>query len=105
MALVPISLIFELVFLFLGIILYRENLTLERLVAVGLFFFEIPLLTSSQQFFTDASGALAVATVSIPSTLLGYLVFADFLLIFIAVYRWWDLYGAQKKAKEATAGP
>ncbi len=105
MALIPISLIFELAFLFLGIILYRENLTLERLVAVGLFFFEIPLLTASQQFFTDTSGTLTVATASIPSILLGYLVFADFLLIFIALYRWWDLYDAQRKVKETTAGP
>jgi len=105
LALVPISLVFELAFLFLGIILYRENLTLERLVAVGLFFFEIPLLTASQQFFTDASGTITVATASIPATLLGYLVFADFLLIFIALYRWWDLYDAQRKVKEATAGP
>ena len=105
MALVPISLIFELVILFLGIILYRENLTLERLVAVGLFFFEIPLLTAPQQFFTDASGTLTVTTASIPTTLLGYLVFADFLIIFIALYRWWGLYDAQKTVNETTAGP
>lgn len=91
MALIPISLVFELAFLFLGITLYRENLTLERLVAVALFFFEIPLLIGSQQFFTDASGTLTVTTASIPSTLLGYLVFGDFLLIFIALYRWWEL--------------
>jgi len=101
----PLSLIFEVVFLFLGVILYRENLTLERLVGVGLFFFEIPLLTANQEFFTDASGTLAESNVAIPSTLLGYLVFADFLLIFIALYRWWDLYDAQKKVKETTAGP
>ena len=105
LALVPLSLIFELVFYFLAIILYRENLTLERLVAVGLLFFEIPLLTANQQFITDASGALAVSSIAIPTTLLGYAVFANFLLIFIALYRWWDLYDAQKKAKEATAGP
>jgi hypothetical protein len=104
MALVPLSLIFEVIFLFLGIILYRENLTLERLVAVGLFFFEIPLLVANQEFFTDASGSLAETNIAIPQPLLGYLIFADFLLIFIALYRWWDLYMAQKKATEVTAG-
>jgi hypothetical protein len=98
MALIPVSLVFELAFLFIGIILYRENLTLERLIAVALFFFEIPLMTASQQFFSDASGTLTVVTASIPSTLLGYLVFADFLLIFIALYRWWQLWIADKKA-------
>jgi hypothetical protein len=101
MALVPISLVFELAFLFLGVILYRENLTLERLVAVALFVFEIPLLVGSQQFFTDASGTLTVTTASIPSTLLGYLVFADFLLIFVALYRWWELRVAMIDANKA----
>jgi len=105
MALVPLSLIFEIVFLFLGVILYRENLTLERLVAVGLFFFEIPLLTANQEFFSDASGSLVESNVALPTILLGYLIFADFLLIFIALYRWWDLYMAQKKVKEFNAGP
>jgi len=105
MALVAISLIFEIVFLFLGIILYRENLTLERLIAVGLFLFEIPLLIANQEFFTDSSGVLAETNIAIPQPLLGYLVFADFLLVFIALYRWWDLHLAQKQAKEATANP
>jgi len=100
MALIPISTVFEVLILFLGVILYRENLTLERLVAVGLFFFEIPLLIAPQEFFIENSGSLVNATLSIPSGLLGYLVFADFILIFIALYRWWDLYDAQKKAKE-----
>jgi hypothetical protein len=103
MALVPLSLIFEIVFLFLGIILYRENLTLERLVAVGLFVFEIPLLIANQEFFTDASGTLVESNVALPTTLLGYLVFADFLLIFIALYRWWDLHIAQARVKDASA--
>jgi hypothetical protein len=100
LAFIPLSIIFEIIFFFLGIILYRENLTLERLVAVGLFFFEIPILIAPQEFFVENSGILTNATVSIPSGLLGYLIFADFLLIFIALYRWWDLYDAQKNAKE-----
>jgi hypothetical protein len=75
-------------------------LTLERLVAVGLFLLEIPLLTANQQFFSDASGTLALLSIAIPQPLLGTVVFADFLLVFIALYRWWDLYDAQKKARE-----
>ena len=100
MAFIPLSLIFEVLFFFLAIILYRENLTLERLVAVGLLLFEIPLLTAPQQFFTETAGVIAVSSASIPTTPLDLFVFADFLLVFIALYRWWDLYDAQKNAKE-----
>jgi hypothetical protein len=103
MALYPLTPIFEIVFLFLGIILYRENLTLERLVAVGLFLFEIPLLTANQQFYSDASGSLTLVSIAIPQPLLGITVFANFLLVFIALYRWWDLYIAQNRVKEASA--
>jgi len=105
MALYPLTPVFEITFLFLGIILYREDLSLERLVAIGLFFFEIPLLTANQQFFSDASGTLTLVSIAIPQPLLGYTVFADFLLIFIALYRWWGLRAAEKTLKRATQSP
>lgn len=99
MALVPLSLIFELMFFFFAMNLWRENVTLERLVAVGLLLFEIPLLTAPQQFFTETGGVLALTSASIPATPLDIFVFADFLLVFIALYRWWSLYDIQRNMK------
>jgi hypothetical protein len=100
MALVPVSILFEIFFASLALILYRENLTLERLVAVGLLIFEIPLLTLPQQFYTDASGTLTLTTIAFPAPILGYVVFAMFLLIFVALYRWWELYLAQRNLRQ-----
>lgn len=100
MALVPVSILFEIFFASVALILYRENLTLERLVAVGLLIFEIPLLTLPQQFYTDSSGTLTLTTIAFPAPILGYVVFAMFLLIFIALYRWWELYVAQRNLRQ-----
>lgn len=103
MALYPLTPVFEILFFFLFVILYREDTTIERLIAVGLLFFEIPLLTANQQFFSDASGTLSLVSIAAPQPLLSYVIFANFLLIFLALYKWWDLHDAKKKVAEANA--
>jgi len=100
MALVPVSILFEIFFASIALILYRENLTLERLVAVGFLLFEIPLLTLPQEFITDSSGSLVETTIAFPASIQGYVVFAMFLLIFVALYRWWELYVAQRNLRQ-----
>lgn len=96
MALVPISQIFEILFISIAFILYRENLTLERLTACAMLFFEIPLITLPQQFFSDAGGSLSLVTIAFPAAIIGYVVFADVILIFVALYRWWELHEAEE---------
>jgi hypothetical protein len=100
MALVPVSILFEIFFASIALILYRENLTLERLVAVGFLIFEIPLLTLPQEFYTTDSGTLTETNIAFPAAIQGYVVFAMFLLIFVALYRWWELYVAQRNLKQ-----
>jgi hypothetical protein len=100
MAFVPVSTLFEIFFASIALILYRENLTLERLVAVGFLIFEIPLLVLPQEFITDSSGTLVEANVAFPAPVLPYVVFAMFLLIFIALYRWWQLHLALSGIRE-----
>jgi|SRR5437773_1406549 len=101
MALVPLSLIFEVLFFFLAIILYRESNELERLLACGLMFFEIALLVAPQQFFTDAGGTLAATTIAFPSALQGYIVFATFLLEILMLYKLWELHHLRDVAGKA----
>jgi hypothetical protein len=101
MAVVPVSILFEIFFASIALILYRENLTLERLVAVGFLLFEIPLLTLPQEFFIENSpGVLVETTIAFPAAIQGYVVFAMFLLVFVALYRWWELYVAQRNLKQ-----
>ena len=92
MAFIPLSLTFEVIFIFLAIMLYRESNELERLLACGLMFFEIALLVAPQEFYTDASGTISETTIAFPAALQGYVIFAVFLIEILMLYKLWELH-------------
>jgi hypothetical protein len=97
LAFIPLSTIFEVVFAVLWLLLYRSSLTLERLCGVGFAILEIPLLTLPQQNFIESSGTLTLGTLAFPAPIIGYVTIGMLLLIFISLYRTWDLYSLNKE--------
>lgn len=87
MALIPVSIIFEILFAVLALILIDRSANLAKVVAVGLWTFEIILIdTVPQQFFSDSTGTLALTTIAFPAAIQGYVTFAVVIVWLYLIY-------------------
>lgn len=92
MSFIPMSVLFELAFIFLGAWLMKGN-RVERILAIGLFAFAMILVGTSQVFIiiNDSTGTISQSSIAFPSLLVGYVEFAFMLLFFLACFGLWRL--------------
>ena len=84
MALIPVSLFFEFFLVVLGFILLDGRLP-SRMAAMGCFTFVIVLVTNTQIYVLESSGALSDLTRAYPTALLGPLVFVLMIFWYVAL--------------------
>jgi len=97
MALVPVSQLFEILFAVISILLLERPTALSKMVAIGLWTFEIPLLTLNQEFYSDVTGTLAETTIAFPSAILGYVMFG---IVMVWIYEMYNAYAFAVDKKE-----
>jgi len=88
MALVPLSLLFEILLPVIAFLLMEKG-EFGRFIAVCIWPIEIALLVLPLAFFSDASGTLALVTITFPSNILGLVVLSTFLFWFYSLVDFW----------------
>jgi hypothetical protein len=97
MALVPVSLLFEILFAVISILLLERPYNLSKIVAIGMWLFVINLVFLPQQFYTDASGTLTLTTIAFPAAINGFVIFG---LVIVWIYECYNAYAfSQNKAE------
>jgi len=92
MTLYPLSAFFEIAILIIAFLL-MDYRAVGRFAAIGCFMFEIALLTAPQEYLIEYAGVLTSTTSSLPSALLGTLVFVMVILTYVAManlFDWFD---------------
>jgi hypothetical protein len=89
MALIPVSYAFEIFFAMFAWILLERASSLSKMAAIGLWTFEIPLLTLNQQFYTDSGGTLALVSIAFPSAISAYVIFG---IVIVWIYMMYNAF-------------
>jgi hypothetical protein len=97
MALVPVSMLFEVFFAVISILLLERPFNLSKIVAIGMWLFVINLVFLPQEFYTDASGTLAETTIAFPTAINGFVVFG---LVIVLIYEIYNAYAFSQGKRE-----
>ncbi len=97
MALIPVSIVFEILFAVFSWIMIERPYNLSKIVGIGLWTFVINLVFLPQQFYSDASGTLALTTIAFPSAINGFVIFG---LTIVWIYEIYNAYSFQTERIE-----
>ena len=101
MALVPLSILFEILLPVFAII-FAEKGEFGRWIGICIWPLEIALLTQSLTFISDASGTLVVSTIAFPTAVQGIVVVFAFLLWIWSMVDIWYFRQGIKQAEKLT---
>jgi len=97
MALIPVSIVFEILFAVFAWILIERPSSLSKIVGIGMWVFVMNLVFLPQQFYSDSTGTLALTTIAFPAAINGFVVFG---LVIVWIYMIYNAYSFQTSKEE-----